>query len=221
MVLPYSNMDYSVGASDFITNNLLDDTTAEIARATLGIGHIIPTTAEADAGKLLVVNSGGNGVQFATAFYEPFRVRYLLNAKLNGNEPLSNGGYVTIDGFVDGGGSTDFSDMASNGEWTCPETAIYKITFDAQALATNLRGTNIFVNILIGGATKKEAGYSPTGGQADDYGQFIVSSHVILNLSANDVLKIRVRGDFTGGSCSLRGDPNITFTNLIIERLIL
>ena len=223
--LPYSNMDYSsegLTASEFITDNLLTDTTATEARATLGINHIIPSTSETDANKILVVNSSGNGVQFSTAFFEPIQVKYLLNAKLNANKSLSNASFTTIDGYVDAGSSSDFSDMASNGNWTAPANGTYKITLDAQGQNTASVAKNLFAQILIGSVVKKQIGFDlHAGGVFDDYGQFIINANVILSLNANDVLKVKVRIDFASGTSHLKGDSTTTYTNLIIERLIL
>jgi len=67
MGLPYSNTDYSVKPSNFISNNLLNKANASDARSTLGINHLIPTPAGGDAGKVLSVNSDEDGVEFTTA----------------------------------------------------------------------------------------------------------------------------------------------------------
>ena len=226
MGLPYSNMDYSsegLVATDFITDNLLTDTTATEARTTLGIGHLIPSTSETDANKILTVNSSGNGVQFATAFFEPLRIHYLLNAKLNAPQSINNGTFTTIAGYVDAGSSTDFSDMASNGSWTCPSSGTYKITANVQGQNDASRAKNLFLQILIGSVIKKECGFDLHAGGtvAEDYGQFAIAGEVILVLATNDVLKMKVRLDFLAGSSIIRGNSTSTFTNLIIERLIL
>ena len=162
---------------------------------------------------------GANLLYYNASNYEfTYASKYVLNAILTSNKSLTNATSVLIDTFVDGGGSTDFTDMAS-GAWTCHETGHYKISFDAQGQSSNGTATSLFADILIGTTVKKQVGTTFAPG-SEDYGQFIVSANTILSLTANDVLTIKVRADFASGTCHLRGDSTTTFTNLIIEKLI-